>query len=226
MTKSDIFDAALIAAAKKCGQDEVDYYMSLPLAEHDFSRRHDRRMKNLFRREKYAGALKVVKSISKRAVAAVLVVCTVLFVTVISIEAIREDIWSEFTVFFKEYLSFGKENPNEQGYITEYKSPAWLPEGYEEDTVTKTVQSYDIFYTNEDGDLLAYMQHMYNYSSVWYDNEGVVITDITVNGLDGKFLEYDEEKDSVIIWYDDECSYSILASLPKDIMLKIAENVR
>lgn len=67
MNKSDIFDAALIAAAKKCGQDEVDYYMSLPLAEHDFSRSHDRRMKNLFRREKYAGMLSAIRKTTKKA---------------------------------------------------------------------------------------------------------------------------------------------------------------
>ena len=222
-----MFDAAVILASQKCGQDEVDYYMSLPLIEHEFSKRHEKRMARLFKRERYSDIRTACRIFAKRAAVAVLVICTLLFGTVISIKAVREDIWQSVTEFFEKYFSFGTDDPYSQQTITEYKVPTWLPEGYSETQTAKAEQNYTIGYFSEDGILLLYSQYLYHASSVLYDNEGANVSDVKINGLDGKFITYGEGKDeNILIWYDDIYCYSLVSELSGDVMTQIAENVK
>ena len=185
MTNSDLFDAALLLAARESGQEEVNKYMSMPLIEHEFSLLHKRKIKSLFRSEKYSDVLSEINTIARRTAAAVLIVCTVLFGTFISIKAVREDIWRAVTSFFEEYFSFGTDNSEVQESITEYKAPSWIPEGYTEIDNQRSKQNFDIVYISDSGDLLIYSQYMYNYSAVQYDNEDVEITDVLINGFSG-----------------------------------------
>ncbi len=227
MDSTDMFEAALILASKKCGQEEVDYYMNLPIIPHTFSKRHTRRIKNVFRKEKYRNILSGVRIFTQRAVVALLVLCTVLFGTVMSIEAVREDIWTVVTTFFEEYFRFGNNAPEEQIEIKNYKSPEWIPEGYTEIERTQTLQTFDIVYISENGDFLNYSQSLYNYTSAEHDNEDAVFSTVEINGLQGKYIEYTDDKNTnLLIWYDDEYVYELTASLSKSNLIQIAENLK
>lgn len=227
MKNIDIFETVVALASKQCGQEEVAFYMSLPQEEHRFSAKHQRNIKRIFRRKRYENICNRIQPFLRRSVATVLIVCTILFASVLGIGAVREDIWNSITDFFSEHFSFGNNDDSDTDNETLFSSPTWLPQGTTVLECAENSNVYAIIFALSDGTLLTYSQYLYGDVVVNYDAEDAVITDISVNGKIGKYITYPSgKKDAVLIWYDDIYAYDLIAPLEKEILLQIAESVK
>ena len=108
-----------------------------------------------------------------------------------------------------------------------------LPEGYEpyKDEII-TPDSYDIGYVNADGELFWFGYQRMEQGGVLAiqeETEGMVVYDVTVNGLKGRvYCSPDAEQHNIIVWIDEEnnLEFDISGFLGKDELLRIAESVR
>ena len=129
------------------------------------------------------------------------------------------------------YRFSGRPADNSFAPLPRYEVTA-LPEGYRpfKDEIV-TLDSYDIGYVNEDGELFWFgYQRMEQGSmlAIQEDTEGMTADEVTVNGCKGwVYCSQDAEPNNIVVWIDEEqnLEFDISGFFSKDELLHIAESV-
>lgn len=108
-------------------------------------------------------------------------------------------------------------------------APSFLPEGYIESKRTDLGTLVEITYDCKDLDMwitFSYLR-LAEGSGFDLDNEHHVVTEISVQGMDGYLYTASEDKLNAVVWFNETLRYGFLLSsrLPPDTLLEIAESV-
>lgn len=193
--------------------------------DHKFSKCFERKMKKLIKDSKRSNAAKMLRKIAM----IFFVVLSILSISIVSVEALRvrafrviKKIYEEFTQIKFEYY----DEPVDQediGFIV--MKPYYLPEGYEEIDCIEMDTAVIIIYENQQEGQIIYRQNkIEEYGTTIIDTEDVEIQDIRIKGNEGQIIIKGERNH--IVWFSDEYHYSIISTVGRKELIKIAESIK
>lgn len=201
---------------------------SLPEQEtmhHMFSRRFERKMSRLIRRQK--GDHQVLRRIAAVFLALLLGGGIWLTVDADASAAFRKWIQSvyENSIVYRFFSDTGEPSSLGEYCLT------WVPEGYEETDIVVSDSFTFITYSNiEEESLYLYCTRVNDRAQIETASDEVMEPiEVTVDGMRGMFYQSKTPVHSnELFWFDDErdVAFQLSSSLEKSVMLHIAENVR
>lgn len=225
----DNMDILLYAAAPYAGKNELDEFEKAdeselsPKAEKRIFKKIQRRIDYYEKHEKFHPVFETLK----RVAVIVLAVMSISFVSALSIEAVRSDIYNAVIQWFDKKLgiSFDDIPTDAPDRILDYKEPV-LPEGYERFEVRKDEFGFSVEYEDKDS-LIIYGQSLLSGYSSFLSNEKTNIEDINVIGCDGIKTVFESHgvTTTTIIWKDNEYAYMLSSDLSYEELLRIAESI-
>ena len=225
----DNMDILLYAAAPYAGKNELDEFEKAdeselsPKAEKRIFRKIQRRIDYYEKHEKFHPVFETLK----RVAVIVLAVMSISFVSALSIEAVRSDIYNAVIQWFDKKLgiSFDDVPADAPDRILDYKEPV-LPEGYERYEMKKDELGFSVEYENEDS-LIIYWQRPLNGYGSFLSNERTDVEDVNVIGYDGIKTVFESHgvTTTTIIWKDNEYAHMLSSDLSYEELLRIAESI-
>ena len=221
--KFDPLDAMLYVAAKQAGSRELE-----ELAQADPTLKLSRRVKRrIIRRAKHNGS--TILTYAKRAAMIALVVMSAGFMALLSVEAVRADVWNAVVEWYEKYfdVSYGDDAVSAPEVILEYREPRGGIEGYTRTEISRSKRNLYIKYMSESV-TIAYKQSVLEDYNISVSNDQSTVQNIEVNGHAGmSFLqEVSNGISTTIIWYDDEYAYRLSGNMPLEVLVQIAETVK
>lgn len=225
----DDMDILLYAAASYAGKNELDEFERAdeselsPKAEKRIFRKIQRRIDYHEKREEFHPVLETLK----RVAVIMLAVMSISFVSALSIEAVRSDIYNAVIQWFDKKLgiSFDDIPTDAPDRILDYKEPI-LPEGYERFELGKDEFGFSVEYENGDS-LITYWQRPLSGYGSFLSNERTDVEDVNVIGYDGIKTVFESHGVTIttIIWKDNEYAYMLSSDLSYEELLRIAESI-
>ncbi len=192
--------------------------------DHKFSQRFNRKMKALLKYEQRTPTMRRFMRQMKTAVAMLLIVLTLSFGTVMSVEAYRirffefvVEIWEEFT----SIVTQSDHNADQDTLIP--VSPSYVPEGY---SILEEIQEkYEniIIYANENGTEIYYSQELLTQGEVILDSENTEIKKVLIDSQEIYLIS--DEGVTQLYWHDKNSSYSLIGRLAEIELIKMAESI-
>lgn len=224
MSKYDINDELISENIKTLENKIIN---SLPKEEelsHDFSKRFQKRMNKLIRKEKRTPFMQSFISYGKRAAVIFLVVISISFVTTMSVEAYRvrffqviTEVWEEFTsIIFKS-----EENTNDKILVAII--PEYVPEGFSilEEDVNDYVNT--IIYIDEHNTEIFYEQSIISNKEIILDTEDINVKKIE---LENQIINYFSNKGvNQIYWNDDIYTFTLISDVDLEELFKMIESI-
>lgn len=228
----DLLDTLLYTSASQAGTnerkeyDDADESLTLsPAAKKKLMKRLEREKNYIERSENYHP----VREVLKRVAVAALVVFSVGFAGVVSVEAVRTTLWDTVVEWYEDnirILYVKNEALEAMDGIRDYREPA--PGGeYVRYDVSKSMYRYCLEYERGDT-VITYQQYLLeNHASKLADNY-TDIRKISINGYDGILTVYtsDDEDNTMITWNDGTYLYSLSGNTTVEELLRIAETVK
>ena len=160
--------------------------------------------------------------IMKKTVAVIFITVGISFIALLQFKEVRAACYDILVRITSKYIQFDYNASDEE---LEPISIGYIPEGFCKVKEFNDINMYYIAYENEKGERLSL--DCYKSGSSSLDNEHHVITDVTINGSPGQYFSTTDERfQNMLIWYNDKGFFTIVTSLDKDEILKIAENVK
>lgn len=191
---------------------------------HIFSRRHEKKMQKLFKRQRKP-YFKLISTAGRRA-ACVFAAIVVLSASAMSVKAVRKTFFDFITSVFSDYQVISADTGSNDGYpktIEEEYRISKLPQGFEQQYYNKTDTRVDIPYYCADSRIL--------FTQFTKDSFRIIFTD------DAKSQEYTDtdgqkyqivvtEYETVYIWDNDRYVFMVSGDFDKDKMLEICRSVK
>lgn len=199
------------------------------LSEHIFSERFEKKMKALIKSQDRPKVIRILFVAAKRAAVVLLTAALVTMTTVLSVEALRKQLFSFVAEVFEKYtaIHFQQISPSADGRYTDpeftVSVPTYIPKGY------KLIEGYydmgvDLEYEDGLGGNISFSKSYLSGVGMNLNTEGVELIKIEMNGCPGFY--YSNIGMQVFIWYDDYYLYWISTTLPKYEAEKIAKSVK
>lgn len=231
-SKMDDIDILLYAAMPYVKKKEVDIYNSVDLSEtlspaatKKINRRLKHEKKDITRRESYHP----IYDSLKRVAIVVLLIMSVGFTFVISVEAVREAIWDTVVEWYENSIFFSYVNDGNvavSSEIIEYKEPD-LDDSYTRFERRKSKYNYVIEYEKNDT-LIVYEQSLLSDYEILLSNNDTLMKAIKINGYEGITTSFETQGEcsTTIIWNDNVYTYKLVGNIPLDKLTSIAEKVK
>ena len=223
-----ITDDMLRNAAAKANDALLSTLPSPKDCEHIFSRRFERKMRKLIRHTKYPIVYNVLKTAACFILVSILAAAMFLTANVQAREAFFKWVKEQYEYFIEYYFDgMVSDEVIENNEMAEYRL-GWVPEGYVESEVYKSLHKITIVYTNTTDDAILFTYHnnqlisnvlfyddsLYNFSSIAIDSS---IADIYISTTPAK-------ANSIII-NNDDVLFHISAILDQDDLIKMANSI-
>lgn len=231
MVKNNYHDAVFETLLKRAVVENFENEMaSIPsneeLAElYTFSKRHETRMKHLFRKERAKSYLLATAKFAKRIAAVFVVVMAILFGALLFNADVRAAVGNVIVDWYEKFTSFtftGEKQINKSEW-----RPTYIPEGFEEVNVVVVGAFTDVFYTNATG-----IELRFTYSAtlgdlnISVDNEQKQVELITIDGQDvTKVTALIPEIENGVIFQHQGYTFDIWSLIEIEELLKIAESI-
>ncbi len=126
-------------------------------------------------------------------------------------------VYEEFThIFINEIHSYEDEDHEFTIYV-----PTHIPEDFI--LVQRKTDRYVLLVYEKETDYITYSQQVVEHVSIGFNTEGVQSEEVEIKGLPARF--YSNQGIQSLIWYDDLYIYTVLSSLDRDTVFKIANSV-
>ena len=191
---------------------------------HQFSRHFNRKIKALLKYEQRTPVMRRFVYQMKTVAAVLLIVLSLAFGTVMSVEAYRVRFFEFVTEIWEELTSIVIHSDENADHDTLTPiSPSYIPTGYSVLEITSDKYENTIIYLNTNGLELYYSQRMATQSEFIIDSEGADTEEITI-GLQVVYLI--SNKGTVqMYWYDSDSIFSLIGNLDKTELIKMAESI-
>ena len=238
-TEIDMIDVLLYASAPYTGKNEIEAY-NVADPEIRLSEKAKKRIQNRLRREReykeQHERYSPVWEISKRVAVIILVVLSVSFVSVMSVEAVRVALWEAILEWGEESIHIWYEStdgePEVLTEILEYKEPRGIGDEYVRYEGYKNDYRYCVEYEKNDC-IITYHQELLKDNSMYLSNEDTSVQEIQIQSHLGIMSEFfaGNTKITTITWTDDEYIYILIFNtltdgIPFEDMIEIAESVQ
>lgn len=219
-----ITDEMLRIAAAEADQAIRNSLPNPDECEHHFSPRFERKMKRVIRRGSHPVAYKFFHQ-----VACLLVVVTLVGASWLTVDAeARGAFFAWVRQQYENFVEYRFEGLAPDEEMTANFAPTWLPEGYEEYEVHSAGGTSAKTYLNSDGQAIHFMYSLgADATSLFVVSEQMTIEKVFVGTQEADFyLDADPQNANVLVWYSEsgDILFYISASLPRDVMVKIAES--
>lgn len=226
--KNKIFDIVLAEALKECMDDELEEVDRIVADEkYEFSPKFDRDMKKFInsigrkdRIKKYArGCVKAVVSLAA--------VFGIFFGVLLTQPSVFAAVQNVFRSVFDKYDKYEFSSNGEltvENFDDSFRL-GYVPEGYYLSLGNYSPVYISLTYTNEN-DKIYFIYAIADGLTSYYDNEHNTYYEFEYNGTEYHYYESnDSDFYDTLLWYDRGYSFSILAFLPKDELIKMAESI-
>lgn len=227
------FDDLLTIAVSNISRQEIKSFDELDSSNTEISPAFDRKMERLLKRKKPAIRKKRIKTIVKNVLVACLLLLSALSLIGMAVPTVREAFAEAVIEFYEKYFDVNIKVGDTEiipDNIVEKREPTYFPDGYDHKEVIRDKSSvYEVLYFDKNlgGKDIYYIQKCLKDWNVSVDNKDCVVSEIKINGYDGKLFEYDlTEQPNIVIWSDSEYGYMLNAYCEKDEIIKIAESVQ
>lgn len=223
-------DALLVVAVQDLVDAELETARTMDTTDVEISRRTLRRVRRKIKQHTRKSWWADVPMVYRRAVASVLIACTVFLGMCMSVQAVRAEIASTILQWYDKFVSvFYITNEAPPEYIEEYREPMLQIAGTERRLLGKTESGYYIDYLLNDQIMIVYQQKVILDESIDIDSENECTRQfIKVNNYDAELFEY-TNGERIVTWHDTEYAY-IVHSLTNDynaeMLISIAESVQ
>lgn len=228
MSQSEHFDAILRSALLEAQRLDWAPVLEGPLPEPVFSRRYLRRREALLK-----NPFKIVRPLWQKALRAAVWILVAAGVAVGGLWLnpstrawVEQYIFQRFAEVDEYRFSGDRESVGDLGNIR----PSYVPEGFAETEAVELTGDWHITYENEDGTSVTfYVMAAADGSSLLFDNEHSVLTDVTVNGWKGYlYTAISSEYSNYLVLSDEyrHCLYFFSSTLPANTLVQMAESIQ
>lgn len=221
-------DALIRAASDELLEEDVNYAKSLDTSTTQISDKAIRRIRRNIRNYDKETWRNRVPVACRRAVAVIMIVCTLSFGLSLSITPVRAAIISTFVEWHDKFVSvlFVPEQ-TAPSVIEVYREPQLQLVDSEKVVVVQNDRLYLILYMQGSEICVTYQQLLMTKEPLDIDRENCTITDIDINGNKGQLFVYDDGSCNMT-WSDKEYSYVLTVHIPnvdQKTVLGLAESV-
>lgn len=191
---------------------------------HKFSRRFNRKMAALLKHERRTPTMRVFVRQMKTAAAVFVIVLSMAFGTVMSVEAYRIRFFEFVTIVWEELTSIvigSEENADHDVLIP--VDPTYIPQGFE--VVDRQSDQYEntIRYLHEDGVEILYSQQLTTQSEFIFDTKDIEPNRIMIGSQEVYTLL--NKGTTQLYWNDNFNFYHLISRSNESELLKMAESI-
>lgn len=221
-------DALIKAAARDLLDEDLELFHSIDTSKTKMSDKAIKRIRKKIRNYDRESWWSSVPLVCRRAVAAVLVICSISFGFCMSVTAVRAEIVNTVMKWYDEFVAiFFVTEQTPPSVIEEYREPMLQLAGTERQVIVQEITDYIIIYMREDGQSISYQQMVIS-NSANLDSEDCMLTEIKINDKEAQLFTYDNGV-RVITWHDNEYAYILSVDpmdIETDVLINIAESVK
>lgn len=230
LSKNSNMDALIMSAAHVLIDDTAEYMRAIDTSDTVISKKLDKRIRRRIRQNTTENYWSMVPVGIKKAIAAVLVFCTISFATCMSIEAVREDMWNTILKWYDQFVAvFHITDATTPNIIEDFREPTLQLAGTERIVETQTDTLNQVHYMVDDDIAMIYYQRLITDSSADFDAEhGCVIETVKIGSFEGQLLMYDNGN-KALTWHDGEYIYIMVlyqSFIDNNTLIQLAESVR
>lgn len=190
-----------------------------------FSWRFKRNMKTLLKYERRTPVMRRFVRQMKTATAILLIALSMIFGTIMSVEAYRVRFFEFVTEIREELTSIvirSGENADYDALTAIY--PSYIPEGYS--VLEQTSDKYEntIIYSNSKGLELYYSQRMTTQGELILDSEGAKTKLITIGPQEAYLIS--NKGTLQLFWHYDDSILSLIGNISETEIIKMAESIK
>lgn len=165
----------------------------------------------------------------KRAVAVIMIICTLSFASAMSVEAVRTAIWNAIVTWYDDYvaISFRKDGVGDAPEtIVTKKEP--MMDGYEREVLLDSQGMFTVNYVYNDFNVM-YSQLVLEENEALFDNTMVVLKTVKIGAYEGQLLIAADKSTIFLMWNDGEYAYTLQTDSDNsrdDQLIHIAQSVQ
>lgn len=223
-------DALIVSAARGLVDDTAEYMLSVDTSETMISKRTDKKVNRTIRKHSRDESWNSIPIIFRKAVAVIMVFCTISFAACMSVQAVRKEVWNIVLEWYDKFVAvFYVTDETPPSIIEEFREPTLQLAGTKRIVITQAETINQIHYMNGEDLSIIYQQMVITNGSSDFDSEHECVQqEIKINEYDGNLFLYDNDV-KVITWHDTQYVYTIIAypdTVEVDILLSLAESVK
>lgn len=228
--KNDQLDAMILLSAHVLAERNEAELMSVNTSGVSIPVSIERRITHMINKERRKSEYGAVYKTAKEVAAVVLIVCSAAFIFAMSVDAVREALWSTIVKWYEDYISVAYVvDDTPPMFIETKKEPTAIPEDWTSEVKLDSKSMYYIQYSLGDDVLMTYKQKLLNADEDWIDNENSVIENIKIRNNNGNLITIFDKEFSYLMWNDGCYSYTISfdnSKIERDSVLKMAESLQ
>ena len=216
MLKNDKLDALIIMSGDVLIKKNYELYQNTDVSgvikPKSLDRRVIRNINRENRKKEYGNLYKYLR----RCAVLILVVCTVSFAVMMSVEAVRSAVWNAIIEFFDDYLSISYVMDSEVPDKIEQKSEPEIgrPE-WEKQIVFDNDFMFGVDYWYNGNLMLSYKKIIVDGSENWLDNENTKSEKINIGVNVGMLFSFVDKQTYCLTWQNDKYCYYLESCSPE-----------
>lgn len=225
--KNKIFDIVLAEALKECMDEELEEVDRIVADEkYELSPQFDRDMKKFINSIGRKDRIKKYARNCVKAVVSLAAVFGIFFGVLLTQPNVFAAVQNVFRSVFDTHdmYEFVGEELTIENFDNSFRL-GYVPDGYCLSEGFYSSMSVTLFYKNKT-DKIIFEYGIAETASIQLDNEHNSYYEFEYNGTEYHYYESnDSDFSSTLLWYDEGYDFEIFAHLPKDELIKIAENI-
>ncbi|VIG12019.1 Uncharacterised protein [Clostridioides difficile] len=201
--------------------------------EYTFSKKFNKRMEKLIRKEKKNTSLKKSYKYSRKIAISFIVIIIALFTITMNVDALRNQFLNVIKYVYERFTTYEfsiSENTN-LGKFEKLK-PYYVPTGFKEVDRVEISDELFIFYNNYDGDEIVFNYSKLSDMTMKVDTENAELEKTLVNSIEADYIA--KEGSYSLIWKDNKYIYYVTLNCSdatkildkKSTIVKIAESIK
>ena len=232
--KTDKMDLLLYAAMASAAPNDFEQEHSTSDAalmhlSSKASRRIWKRLKWAIKHSETKTHYHPIKENLKRAALIFLVITSIGFTCMMSVEAIRNAVWEFFVQWYEKSIHVQlavDDNVEAPTTILDYKEPV-VGDEYERYEIQRNENNYIVEFESTERLIIYHQDLLHNYNTA-LSNKDTKLYEIEINGYEAVYSEFETHGVHMvtILWHDGEYAYSLSANMDFETLYAIAQTVQ
>lgn len=220
-----IWESLLRAAVEEnCLNEIKDYPPIDEINKIILPKHYDLTMRRLIKRYRFQSKAKAILKSSRKVASWIIIAMGISFALLLQSDEVRAACRNAITYVYEKYIRFDYE-PTSNNETVPFEL-GFLPEGFHMTQTSSNDRETYVKFENGNGETIQLTCYFQN-RTVQIDNEHYLISDISIGDYAGTFFDAQNSTyDNCIVWDTENAYYILQSSLDKDIMTKIAENIK
>lgn len=190
----------------------------------EFSKEHQEKMKLLFKKERSKLRLKKFVLNTKRAIACVFILITIVSIPILSVKALRIKFFNYIIDMRQTHtdITFSEGNVSGEAYKSELISFDYIPLGFKLEK--SDVRGKTIYLKFKSGEQYFTISKYDIDGSMGIDTENAIVKKIAINNQEALYSSNDNI--NILVWHDNDYSYKLSGNIFENEFIKIAESMK